>query len=213
MAFRYKKDEQKIYLEYERPYNLSVKYIQEKINGNEGYVISNTFIIKNNGLFDEDEDILYFVIEEKEGDYYKLKREVFDIDYDFYVHMDIAATNYHFAKSRTSVVKRIIECVKQDFYIEIKGRELQEGHLPLNVYIALIKSFPTNTEKNLYSQDVIYRLIGEFFSMPDYNSKYQEYLNKHRNNDNIEKFIKYDDELKINRLIYNRVVRNISIYG
>ncbi|MDR1017886.1 MAG: DUF4263 domain-containing protein [Lachnospiraceae bacterium] len=155
--------------------------IDNKIQ-NDSLSVKNIFHIKRKNLLDNENDEEYsFIIGKQEGDYYKLDKEVFLIDNNFYFHKDIEIKEEMFiAYSRISIICRIDRLIKENIYITKDTDDFERGHISINEYYQLIKSFPNTTELKKYSESRVSRAIGNFINTKkDYNLEYEKYLNKH----------------------------------
>jgi hypothetical protein len=133
---------------------------------------------KNN---DEDAEVLpvEFILAERDGDYYRIKKKVFSLNNHFYFHSSLKLTRKHFiAETKISILKSIDSLVTEN--IRIGGsQESEEIFMPFEMYEDMIKNFPTTHEKYLYSQARVASIIKNYFnSTNDAEHKFEKYLNK-----------------------------------
>lgn len=174
-----------LYLEY-TPDRYSVDEIIMLVKNGE-FRLSGVFYLDENAIESKDDDKIIFKIGEKMGQYYFLKKEVFEIEYDFGYHETLLENKKLILKDELfiqarflSVVEKIISYVKESVLIVDDDSEIGRGKIPISYYISLIKSFPNQREILLYKYNVISSIIGAFFDKQDDIKKYNNFVNKHR---------------------------------
>ena len=138
----------------------------------------------------ENDDVSFFKVGNKVGDYVCLDREVFDIENDFKIEYCLINTKidnslffvYNSNPLRwQSIIKTISDYAKQDCYIvsDDSNKIGVSGFIPFSDYIKLISSFPTYIELKKYKAMRIESIIGDYFNDMDATQQYNNYMNKH----------------------------------
>ena len=157
--------------------------------------------IQENGNFDTE---YQFIIGKLKGEYYKIKKSVFNLKNDFYLHKDIELSDKHFyAPDKISILKQIDAKVDSSVYI---GGE-KEDILPYQEFERLIKLFPNSYEIKIYRDAKVTSIINEYFeNIKDYVEVYKSYLNKkhiHQENTLIKTF--KDSEIEKYETIHRKL--------
>ncbi|HPE75288.1 MAG TPA: DUF4263 domain-containing protein [Draconibacterium sp.] len=129
--------------------------------------------IGENGDYDKE---YQFIIGKLIGEYYKIKKSVFNLKNDFYLHKDIKLSDKHFyASDKISILKQIDTKVNGPVYI---GGD-KEDILPYEEFERLIKLFPNAYEIKIYRDARVTSIISEYFdNLKDYEEVYKIYINK-----------------------------------
>lgn len=181
MTIRFEKDNDKLLLVYEPEYNIeAVRKSLDEDNLN----LKHTFHLgrKNeypSTLAEESEEIFYFVVGELVDGYYRLDREVFGTEHNFYFSASIKFTQSLFvAYQRRPILPKIDNLVSSDVYIS-EGDDLPLGHIPFEEYLSLLRTFPTSTEITLYTEARISQAFSNYLDgLQDATTKYEQYLNR-----------------------------------
>ena len=131
-------------------------------------------------MLDEDmsEASIDFIIGELDGDYWKIKGELLDINIDLYIfHNVIIKENMFRAVKNISIFKKINKIIKEDIYITEK-ESLSSGQIPINIFNKLVDSFPNKYEVDRYVKSRIGNVLKDYFdTYNDADEKYEKYLN------------------------------------
>lgn len=180
--------EKYLLLDYE-PYE-GVEWIIDKFKNKESINIRKIFYLKYEDMylylenFDinfeemETDSYITFVIANitNDGRYYKLNKEIFDIEFDFYLQSDMNFDKKYFMiDNNVSVFKRLSEYIEEEFYIG----DNDECMISIKLFDDLIKTFPNKYEMNLYRDARITAMLRkEFDKIEDIKEKYEKYMNK-----------------------------------
>nr|WP_319511385.1 Shedu immune nuclease family protein [uncultured Draconibacterium sp.] len=154
----------------------------EKFKANETFQLKGVYSVNHNKLHQKIQengnfDTEYqFIIGKLKGEYYKIKKSVFNLKNDFYLHREIELSDKHFyAPDKISILKQIDTKVNGSVYI---GGE-KEDILPYQEFERLIKLFPNAYEIKIYRDARVTSIINEYFeNLKDYEEIYKTYLNK-----------------------------------
>ena len=181
MTIRFQKDDNKLILVYEPDYNIeAVRKSLDEDNLN----LKHTFFLGRKNEYpsaseEESEEIFRFVVGELVNGYYRLDREVFGTEYNFYFSATVNFTqNLFVAYQRRPILPKIDRLVSSDVYIS-NGDDLPLGHIPFEEYLSLLRTFPTTTEITLYTDARISQAFSNYLDgLQDATAKYEQYLNK-----------------------------------
>lgn len=181
MTIRFQKDDNKLILVYEPDYNIeAVRKSLDEDNLN----LKHTFFLGRKNEYpsaseEESEEIFRFVVGELVNGYYRLDREVFGTEYNFYFSATVNFTqNLFVAYQRRPILPKIDRLVSSDVYIS-NGDDLPLGHIPFEEYLSLLRTFPTTTEITLYTDARISQAFSNYLDgLQDATVKYEQYLNK-----------------------------------
>ena len=181
MTIRFQKDDNKLILVYEPDYNIeAVRKSLDEDNLN----LKHTFFLGRKNEYssaseEESEEIFRFVVGELVNGYYRLDREVFGTEYNFYFSATVNFTqNLFVAYQRRPILPKIDRLVSSDVYIS-DGDDLPLGHIPFEEYLSLLRTFPTTTEITLYTDARISQAFSNYLDgLQDATAKYEQYLNK-----------------------------------
>ena len=186
MSKKYVFNEEKLLLIYE-PELRGVEHLIDSFNRTETIRLGGLDLSEKN-IVDYDEYTITFAIGIKEGEYYKLDKEIFVNDYEFMFHQGLSniktfkLENKHFFQGKfarvipmiSEYVNSNIKIVPNDFPIE------NDGFVPLQIFEQLIEKFPNQREIALYKRACISAIIGEYFSDTSPIQKYNEYVEMRR---------------------------------
>lgn len=136
----------------------------------EGDIIPNNFIDKHN-------DYINFILGEFDGDgYYRINKNILDIDNDLFIFSDLDLTIKHFKAYRNiSIFKKIDKLVQEPIFI---GGH-RETAIPLSVFDQLIKKFPTSWETKKYADARIEHILSDYLeTMSPAQEKLNQYLER-----------------------------------
>ena len=175
------KDEDKLILKYVSDY-APADWMKENLESEEEFTFKSIFNLhkeileKHISEEDIEEDEFQFIIGKLEDDYYKIDKDVFGLENNFYFFKDLEITiDYFLFPGPISILKKIDNKIKQSIYI---GGD-KEDILPSEVFEKLLKNFPNSYEVNLYREAKITAILGDYFAeVPDIEEKFNKYLNK-----------------------------------
>jgi len=130
-------------------------------------------VLPENLYFDEDDFVFNFAV--LENDYYRIKSEILAIDFKLFIHKDISITDKFFTAYRNiSIFAKIRKFISEDVYIGF-----DEGTLPIETFLNLLKIFPGTVELTKYSNARISGILREFYNVPtDDVTEYNKYIRK-----------------------------------
>lgn len=172
------KREDELLLEYES--GNGVQWIFDRFEKGSTCRIKSVFrFSKEDVYYDDDYDKQYqvlFKLGTLDGEYYKIKGEILEIDVDVYIERNININRKMFiAYQNISVFKRIGMIVKEDIRIGNRERDL-----PISVFNNLIKHFPNTTEMKRYYLARISSILKDYFDNSiDAERKYENYMNRY----------------------------------
>ncbi len=172
-----KKDQDAIKLFY-RPSN---DWLDEKIAKNEEFCIYHTFNFVKGDIVNRDltdfgwEEYEFVIANSFDDEYYKIRKEVFDIDNDIYVSKTISPKIEIFSFRQHSVLLEISMITKDPIWI---GGS-HENAISNDLLNAVLQCFPTKIETDRYVLSKIQSVLSEVFeNVVDYESKYDKYVAK-----------------------------------
>ena len=124
------------------------------------------------------DDKALFPVASIEGEYYKIKQDVFNLKHSFYFSKDLPFSIGLFLCQqngyRESVLGVIDEMVQSDIYIETDEEKCSEqNHIPFESYKQLLDLFPKRAETQKYYRSRICGILSEYLS--DSDSRVKEY--------------------------------------
>lgn len=183
---------EKLYLRYIPEYWLSEKEFDERINDGMIYIKQVFFIDKlteYEKLYEQEEFVgIRVVIGNKEGDFYKLDKRIFDIENDFYIEVGIRLSAEMFIiDGRISIIKHIDKIMHGPFFLTEKTVKSDVQSINVTTYQQLIKKFPTSTEILKYKNMRIAGVLEEYFDgLGNYAIEYENYLAKRNKTNDFE---------------------------
>lgn len=140
---------------------------------------------ENDDKYIEYEDKICFVIGNLDGEYYKLNKDIFKIDYDFFIEKSLPIDRKMLYKyPNVSIIRTLSKYAKSSIWLENDSKHAEndgKSHIPYKIFKVLLKKFPTPFQMESYKFAEIDKILGDYFDTDDYLSKYEEYLNKHQN--------------------------------
>lgn len=172
-----KKDQDAIKLFY-RPSN---DWLDEKIAKDEEFCIYHTFNFVKGDIVNRDltdfgwEEYEFVIANSFDDEYYKIRKEVFDIDNDIYVSKTISPKIEIFSFRQHSVLLEISMITKDPIWI---GGS-HENAISNDLLNAVLQCFPTKIETDRYVLSKIQSVLSEVFeNVVDYEAKYDKYVAK-----------------------------------
>ena len=170
-----KKDQNSINLVYKSDDD----WLEEKIANNEDFRIYHTFnFVKEdvvNRIETSNGEIEYeFIIANSfDDEYYKIRKEVFDIENDIYVSKTVSPKIEFFSFRHHSVLLQISMITKDPIWI---GGS-HENAISNDLFNAILQCFPTKIETDRYILSKIQSVLSEVFeNVEDYEAKYDKYI-------------------------------------
>jgi len=208
---RFYKDNDRLILYYANEYG-SDNWVQRKLNEDKYFFLNKTFRLENEDLIkdESEEEILEeeyeegfeykFIIGEKEGEYYRLKKKIFGISNDFYFHSStIFKVIYFNTQTKSSILPKIDKLIMKPTYIG--GNKAGNGSIPIDVYESILKFLPNTYETKLYSDSRIESILSQFLETENKaRKKFNAYLNKKTAIDLNDDISKIFDEYEIEKL-------------
>ncbi|MCG6189124.1 Shedu immune nuclease family protein [Maribellus maritimus] len=185
---RFKKENAKLILIYEREPYTEIDWLIEKFDDNESHTFRNTFTFSKSHLlskikgkktlesiFDLD-NAVEFLLAKLVDNYYKLDSNVFGIKNNIYLHKDIKIkTDLFIAVTNISILSRIDTLINEDLWI---GGDYEHS-MPESEYRKLLQAFPNSYEIKKYSEARLATVLRNYFdSTIDAESKYNKYMAK-----------------------------------
>lgn len=177
---KFKKENNKVILSYssDQP---SPEWVYHELKKSKRVSIGKAFSLSSNelrSLFDDDneDEPIEFEVASKSGEYYRFSKDLLSLEYDLFIHESATLERKFFVAERSiSVFPKICNMVKSSIYI---GGD-NDGAIPLKVYLELLKAFPNTYELNRYASARVSSILSSYIeTKEDYESKYQDYLNK-----------------------------------
>lgn len=169
------------------------------------------------GLDDLDSDFkpVGFVFALKEGEYFKIKKNVITSKINIYFHEDYNLDiNDFVAENKISIFGLIEKLTVEDIYIG----GAHSRAIPIAAFINLIGEFPNSYEKKLYAEARVAAIIKDYFeNVKDSEERFKKYLNKKvsKKGENLSKIFK-DYELAKYATILEKLegmLREIDLYN
>lgn len=167
--------------------DFGIEEIRRKLDSGEGINLKNCFHLKTENEYqlpeqdaEHNPDRFLFRVGLLIGDYYKLDKEIFGTENDFYIAKDIPVAPKLFVAYRgISILRNIDKLASEDVYIAEDGTDDLPGCLPYSEFLTLIKQFPNTTELDKYSRARIALVLKNYFDgLGDFSLKYENYLDK-----------------------------------
>lgn len=136
----------------------------------EGDIVSNNPIDKHNNCIN-------FILGKFNGNgYYRINKNILDIDNDLFIFSDLDLTIKHFKAYRNiSIFEKIDKLVREPIFI---GGH-RETAIPLSVFDQLIKKFPTSWETRKYADARIEHILSDYLeTMSPAQEKLNQYLKR-----------------------------------
>lgn len=180
-----------------KPYNGN-QWLIEKLENDMYYYLRHVFYMTKDDCYNLDQDkndnCVRFIIGEREGDYFRLKSTIFDINHNFYFSTDFNFQIGTFlAFDKISIINKIDEIITEDIYV---GGEIGEKKgLTNGAYEILVKNFPNKAETFKYQHQRISVLLKEFLPLKkDFEGEYDKYIQ--RKNKRLKTYNKSSNNLK-----------------
>jgi len=125
---------------------------------------------------DEESDFILFKFAIRDGDYYKISRNILDISSNIYIHTSIGITQKMFLVERNVSIFAVLEKIKLLEDIYIGGPK--ENAISIDEYMAIINAMPNNYELEKYSIARVSSVLRKYFDTTiDGVSIYEKYIN------------------------------------
>jgi hypothetical protein len=133
---------------------------------------------KGDDPFEQEGDAVSFILGSLVADYYQIEKGKVTREHAVFLHKNIKFDVKLFVSTRNiSVFSKVERFVQDNIFI---GGEV-DGAIPESVMWDLVKKFPNTRQKDLYEASVITSIIRDYVdSVPDYRTKYENYLNKRK---------------------------------
>ena len=184
------------------------------MNENKSVIIKNTFYLTINSQYTRDVEIESSLSEEdstyeitigiKEGDYFKMNKNIFKTKRCFYIDASKTLTIKHFvAHSRVSVIRKIDEYTNSDV---VRIGDDENDDLPFSEFERFSKSFPNSYEITKYLNARVDSILSDYFNIDkNYEEEYLAYLEKKIDKKTIRAESKTFKELELTKLVYVKV--------
>ena len=192
-----------------------VNWLFEKLNNNDEYYLKNTYKLTKDKIFESheididfnEEESIAFQIGIEEENFFKLDKDVFNININIFIDKNIKITPKFFtANKNISILSKLEKVIKESIYI-VLDENYEENHentnqIPISAYKTLLTTFPNNTELIKYSHMRIATALNEYFNDIDtFKVKYEQYLNNKTLSSNNIKFVNSVTPLKLDILL------------
>ena len=192
-----------------------VNWLFEKLNNNDEYYLKNTYKLTKDKIFESheididfnEEESIAFQIGIEEENFFKLDKDVFNININIFIDKNIKITpNFFTANKNISILSKLEKVIKESIYI-VLDENYEENHentnqIPISAYKTLLTTFPNNTELIKYSHMRIATALNEYFNDIDtFKVKYEQYLNNKTLPSNNIKFVNSVTPLKLDILL------------
>lgn len=192
-----------------------VNWLFEKLNNNDEYYLKNTYKLTKDKIFESheididfnEEESIAFQIGIEEENFFKLDKDVFNININIFIDKNIKITPKFFtANKNISILSKLEKVIKESIYI-VLDENYEENHentnqIPISAYKTLLTTFPNNTELIKYSHMRIATALNEYFNDIDtFKVKYEQYLNNKTLPSNNIKFVNSVTPLKLDILL------------
>lgn len=182
----FKKTSKRIIVQYTEEYGTN-QWIWNEIKNHNYVKISRAFhfklddlLVKPHDVDHEDfENFIYeFLFAIKDGEYYRIRGRIFNIERDVLIGEDIEVVRKTFVAERNILIPRkISRLIEGNGDLVIGGSN--PDSIPADIYADLLKKFPTTVELNRYSDARVEMIVGEHVeNMRSAKSEYEKYLNK-----------------------------------
>lgn len=124
-----------------------------------------------------------FVIGSIEGNYIKLKKNIFKITENFYISKDLGIEKRYFYKHpNISIIRTLNNYAKSSIWIDTEEQYLcleeKSQHISKKMFDIVLKKFPNQRQMELYKFSQIDEVLKDFFDTEDFSNKYIEYIEK-----------------------------------
>lgn len=147
-------------------------WVHERLNHNETLTIKRTFHLRREHLVEElpstdhnntwdypEEYTVHFQIAQLEGEYFKLDKEILNLDCDLLIHRDVSLTWKSFTAEKNISIFRVIAELRPG-RIVIGGSETDA--IPEKDFTGLVNNFPNGFELKRYALARISSVVREF---------------------------------------------------
>ncbi|MCP4155127.1 MAG: DUF4263 domain-containing protein [bacterium] len=156
-------------------------WIYDELANGETVKLRKTFTVSDNELISErnsenENAPVRFVIGTRDGEYYRLSKEVLGIENDLYIHDGISLTTKTFIAERNiSVFSKLDRIVGET--VRIGGQE--ENAIPEDTFSELLQKFPNSYELSKYASARVGAVISSYINTKvNDEEKYHQYMNR-----------------------------------
>ena len=183
------KENKRLLLRYTAGRDVGASWIDAKLAISSSVTLRRTFTFKRDDLLPEvdPEDLLndvedplddtrLFVLGVKEGEYFKIDKDILGLKYDLLLAKEMELTHKTFiAEQNISIFGKIDKLIDEPIVI---GGE-SENAVPLTDFDELLKNFPTSTELKHYAHTRVAGVLKDYLgTMSDAQDKLERYLNR-----------------------------------
>ncbi len=151
--------------------NGGTQFIKERFENGESIIsiIRGNLLVSSSEIIEIDDEYVDIIIARLEGQYYRINGDMFLLNNDVYFNKDIQFSAEMFISSfagvRDSVLLNIDRVINCEIYIESDYNMCSsENHIPVNVYVELLKLFPKQYEIQKYIAYRINYILEEYLS-------------------------------------------------
>ena len=167
-------------------------WVYERLNRNEKLTIKKTFHLRQEHLAEDsptadaeedwsslEPDTVSFRIAQLEGEYFKIDKDILDLDYDLLIHRDVQLTYKFFTAEQRISIFKVIEKLRPD-RIVIGGSE--SDAIPEIDFNGLVSNFPSGSELKRYALARVSSVVREFVeTQVDAEKLFRRYVAKRLN--------------------------------
>ncbi len=155
-------------------------WIYSELSTGTSVTLRRTFTLSSNELISEEdpeeEAPVLFEIAKKDGEYYRLPKNVLSINHDLFIHESVEITSKTFIAERNISIFSRLESIT-GATIRIGGPE--ETAIPENAFSELLQKFPNSYELTRYASARVCAVISSYIdTKEDYEKKYHKYMNR-----------------------------------
>lgn len=167
-------------------------WVYERLNRKEKLTIKKTFHLRQEHLAEDsptadteedwsslEPDTVSFRIAQLEGEYFKIDKDILDLDYDLLIHRDVQLTYKFFTAEQRISIFKVIEKLRPD-RIVIGGSE--SDAIPEIDFNGLVSNFPSGFELKRYALARVSSVVREFVeTQVDAEKLFRRYVAKRLN--------------------------------
>lgn len=160
-----------------------LQWILDKLDEEDIFISSNCFTLKKENLDSYDEENYsyvnfllsdYMTINEK--NYFKIKKNILQIDFDIYFEESCDISREYFLTERKTSIFKIINEINIGNSIFIGGEE--ENSITEAQYLDILKNLPNSYEHQLYDKARVEAVLRNFFCpKKDIDTQFSKYVN------------------------------------
>lgn len=166
--------------EYNEP---DLKWVFDKFEKEDSYIIRNCFNVKKDDIDSYDEQSISYIcfllseyITINEKNYFKIKRDILQIDFDLYFEENCDISIEFFLTERKTSIFKIINEINIGDYLFIGGQE--EQSITEEQYLNILETLPNSYEHQLYDKARVEAVLRNFFCPnKDIDTQFSKYVN------------------------------------